>query len=739
MVWLFHRMNRSKVNVAIMALITLCVIGLSCARNGVSPVAPDTLQNAVPQQDAPSRVMLGYYEMAINADHSEMSVTPLRTSQDHLNVLGILQAYDPKSVTLGAMFIHPDNTITVEVKLTHPLPTELRYTAFDIRGILMLPTENTFPIANLRLPGFFPGESALLNPDGYTRRWNPSEFSKNSSPFNYFDGFLIPKGLGAGATSQINPYRCFYTNTNRRYFKAGGTDTRQYHVSFPPGPMVFGYAVDASWGEPTKDIDPTTHQPNKVPGSFQLTANSIEPYDIRLSAVQGEMDCSLGSYAGGTVSLSIAVNDWKTGAYVQLTTVNLEAPDLFDGIVHPWTGTGNATTSFAYEAYFTNTKAVTPGIYPVLFSMEVPEGDPYFLPDVTLCAYQVFLLEVKEINPPFCNNNKSIHNTFSGSYMINGSPGALHMDCSFMAPKVGGTGGLLFDGGIQGGNEFIQAASIPSAGGSTSASTLFKRNGLDAGRALVMQTDDYTGNVLLVTDADADNLLVYSTAGALLKEYDLGDGDDGKNEPVCLTVNNTNGDIWFIGDHGSQGIGLEHWTYIKEGSVFEYLSHPLATVDLAPWLGSNPKPLGIAVNGDMNRIYILHAADQGSIETFEFSTYPPTHLDKYSVKGVFGKDVVPTTVNNLRKLIGGDIIIDHADGESLALCRMLAFANTSDGGSKLVRLDGWCQTLNSSALGSPFSCMALNNLPGVENRTLVLFPNVPSVTYVAFLAPGNGW
>jgi hypothetical protein len=35
--------------------------------------------------------------------------------------------------------------------------------------------------------------------------------------------------------------------------------------------------------------------------------------------------------------------------------------------------------------------------------------------------------------------------------------------------------------------------------------------------------------------------------------------------------------------------------------------------------------------------------------------------------------------------------------------------------------------------------MAINNLPNPSDRTLVLFPTVQSINYIAFLAPTSDW
>ena len=733
----FHHTGRRSSLSGFLFLAVLILVMAGCS--GLDPSSPSlrTTPTSVSGQAGSDRALWGYYLMHLNEDHTSISVEPVRDVAWHLNALGLIQSVGPTAIALLDMFLEDDGSVTVQVSLTHPAATYKKYTAFDVRGIVMFPSQYEYPTAGVKLPGYKLGEAALLNPDGYTRRWNPTEFTGKPSPFNYIDGDLIPEGMGALATATVNPYKAYWTKEDRRCFEAGGAAIRHYNLSFPPGPMVFAYAVDASWGMPTKNLDPDG-EPLLIPGSFQLTANSVEPYNISLSSVGGELTCSLGEYAGGTAYLTVRVQDWRAGSAVDFSKISIEAPTLFDGIVHSDIGYGWGT-EHSYSVSFDNTKATVPGTYPVLYYMECPEKDDTFVEGVPLTAYQVFPVNVVEIPPPFCLSQPGIHNVFSGLYNISGTPGALHMDCSFLPIKVGGVGGLLFDGGILGGNELIQMAMIPSAGGPVGATTLFKRTGGDAGRALVVQTDEFSGHILLVSDADPDNLLIYNAAGTYLKEYDLGTGDAGRNEPVALVTDPTNGDVWMIGHKGTQGIHLERWAYIKQGTAFDYTADYTAQVDLMPWLGTDPKPLGIAVNGEMHRLYIFHAKDNGTMDAFDFSQFPPVHLDEWSRSNVMGLPLAPISVNGLRKLIGGDLIMDHVDGEDAAQCRMLAFANTATGGSKLVKLDAWCQQRNFASLGSPLACMAINNLPEPSDRTLVLFPTVQSINYLAFLAPTSGW
>jgi len=930
MAWLHNRARRvhsagGGALLANMLLLLILATGCSGVIEPITPYQPAQISNptASSLEFQSGRSLWGFYKMTLNDDHSEIAVEPLRSTQLHLNVVGTIESISPTSIAIGNIVINPDGSITVEVSLTHPLIGYDKYTGFDVRGIMMLPSVYSFPAHALTTPGIFVGESALLNADGYTRRWNPTEFSDGVMPFAYKDGKWIPKGMGALCTSLVNPFKAYYSFTNRRYIKPGDIVIRHYVISFPPGPQVFAYAIDASWepnivtvayqtsfeesdpdsgnwdakelanGTPTdfwkcgwftgsvnvrdevcsaymgeqigavlfsrefsipddtSDVDlkikhtlefPTdnlydgaavfvtpdfalnpiielscgTHAydtlddpyahfdwwtkdyilpdwdifdmspaltqlkalgetkfrvifvfanayddieitkpgwtinemeiwdynapPTEIPGSFPPGANSLEPYEMKLTEVQGSMDCSLGKYAGGSVNVKIQVSDWQGGANVAFDKVRLEAPDLFDGTVSPWTGSGSIST-YTYEIAVPNDKKATPGEVPVLLSLISGDEDENYLPEDPLAAYMMFTLEVNEISPPFCLDETAIHTDYAGTFQIQGSSVNQHLTCSFMPIISGGAGGLLYDGGISGDTEHIQVAAIPGQGGTTTGNNLIEFTGGQAGNAFVLEANEFNGHILVVTTDDRDNMLIYNAAGNLLKSsFDLGNGQDGIDEPVVVATNPANGDIWIIGDRGTDGIFLERWAFVKDGDVFDYIKDPASQIDLSGILGGAPKPFGIAFNTYYNVMYLFHGRFFGSLEVYELGHTPPLHNDELSAINLFTKSLTPTLAPGLRKQLGGGIAIDHVDGDgdSAGACRILMFANTDDGGSQLVKYDTWGHKLGSSTLGSPFSCMDINNLPNTADRSLAFFPLSQGMAYSLFLAP-VGW
>ncbi|MFH1675919.1 MAG: hypothetical protein ABIC40_02755, partial [bacterium] len=727
---------RTGMFIFIIILLALMAIVMGGCGEVSDPVIPGSNVQSVKSIGHPGTgsMLLGYYNFILSDDHTKIEIEPVRTVQWHLNALGIIEKIAPNSIKILDIFIHPDKSFTVAINLLSPLSEYPQYTAFDVRGIVMLPSSIEFPELGLTAPTPFSPGPALLNPEGYTRRWNPTEFSDGVIPFKYKDGKLIPKGMGTMCDSLINPFRNYYTNEDRHFFMAGGGATQHYHLTFPPKGMVFAYAIDASWGDPTENIAPDG-KPNEIPGSFQITANSVEPYSIKLIDTAGMMKCALGEYAGGDNNVTFEVKDWQGDADVAFSKIKAEAPDLFDGIATPWTGSGT-TTQFEYQVVIPNDKQTQPGLYPLLVSVEsTGEVDPYWTLDDPLAAYQMFFLQVVEIAPPFCNGKIGVHNWNGGTWNISNTYGALHLDCSFLPGVVGGTGAIIFDGGFLGENESIQAAAIPGAGGNTNANTLIQRKGIYAGNANVLQANQFNGHIILATTVDPDNILVYKTNGYLLREYDLGDGQDGLNEPIALTTNPDNGDIWFVGNRGSEGIFLERWAYVDQSGEFDYISDPLNLIDLQPYLDAGSKVLGIALNPFEKMLYIFHSGSNGSIETFDFSTVPPVHKEIYSSSYLFDGPLAPFGVTDLRKVIGADLALDYKDKGKDARCRLTAFATTLSFGTQIVRLDAWGQKLGKGSIGGPFSCMAINNLPDVGDRSAVFFKISDQKTYSIYLPP----
>ncbi|HDS31001.1 MAG TPA: hypothetical protein ENN67_08165, partial [Firmicutes bacterium] len=150
-----------------------------------------------------------------------------------------------------------NGVFTFDISLTHPFETKPQLSGFDVKGILITP--GTLAVGPLVFADS--DETELENADGYTRWWNPTEFTQPGL-LGYTHGNLA-NSPGASLTATINPYKLFAdilpatgslalvsdapldSHMGRAVFSAGMTNTRRYRIRFPmdPGPKVmYGYA-----------------------------------------------------------------------------------------------------------------------------------------------------------------------------------------------------------------------------------------------------------------------------------------------------------------------------------------------------------------------------------------------------------------------------------------------------------------------------------------------------------------
>jgi len=326
-------------------LILITAIAIGCGGNHASPVASDpvTPDAQVSPTDASTHQSLGYFALVLDKSTLEAELIPLRVAEWHLNVTGILNgtmgvaaaAVPGESDPLNGLF-------TLDISLTHPFPDKPQFAGFDVRGILMTP--GTLPLGLQ----FFADtdETRLENADGYTRWWNPVEFT-DPGIFGYTEGALANAASGA-LNATVNPYKYFAdvfgpvagmemvtdepldSDEGRGVFSAGSTNTRRYSIRFPldPGPqIIYGYAVDCSW------ILPSPNPPEEIPDDFPIEANQPEPYRIDMWTEVNTLyyDTEAGA-GGGVLRMRVNVYDWQAlaaGDFTgQLTSARIYAPEL---------------------------------------------------------------------------------------------------------------------------------------------------------------------------------------------------------------------------------------------------------------------------------------------------------------------------------------------------------------------------------------------------------------------------
>ena len=159
-------------------------------------------------------------------------------------------------------------------------------------------------------------ETYLLNADGLTRWWNPTEFPYNpATPVDgYIDGALGTPDAVADYSSTINGYKYFADglgpNDNltvldpvaRGVFSAGTKNIRHYSIHLGGG-LIFNYAVDACW------VPPIGPPPITVPDDFPPTANKPEAWRIDLTSTNTLFYDNFSGIGGGNLHLKIDVYD----------------------------------------------------------------------------------------------------------------------------------------------------------------------------------------------------------------------------------------------------------------------------------------------------------------------------------------------------------------------------------------------------------------------------------------------
>jgi hypothetical protein len=326
---------RSSFQILIGILLFLIPI-IGCSNNNANPFAPENpIGSVTPSIDnvsSPQTHLWGFYDCYFDLPSKTISAILNRNAMFATNVVNFLnknaaglafKIYDTP-IDPGGTFIDVD----IDVKLTHPFPGMSQYNGYDVRGIFMGNGSSEMaynPDLIYAAKGTtdqvmydydlsdsskdpYPGLAGL--PDGYTRWWNPTEFSTISALFGYTPGKAASPGYTASGT--LNPYKYFADDlspddnlwsflgftTGHGVFSSGHQNTRNYYLRFPtPNPGIkFSYAVVASW-KGTQPADHPANQPEAVGVSVNVTPDVyyVNP-----------------SNNGGNLILDISVFDWDS-------------------------------------------------------------------------------------------------------------------------------------------------------------------------------------------------------------------------------------------------------------------------------------------------------------------------------------------------------------------------------------------------------------------------------------------
>jgi len=307
----------------------------------------------------------GYFDLIFDIDNKKIEAVPNRSVEYATNVVVFLNS-SPLGVTVAFNGTTPGSgyvDIDMDITIKHPLQLE-KFNGYDVRGVFIGNGSGTLSYNTDLLYPVTGTDQILLNADGYTRYWNPSEFT--SSGFQgYTHGNLASAGYTASAT--LNGYKYFGEGLipdgplwnylggpgdDVGYFIAGSSNTRNYQIRFSmPAPGIkYGYAVLADWSGGQPDDHPS-HAHEAIGERFN---------DFSWLYYHDETN------NGGVLSGEILVHDWHselTGGVMEDYTIILEStvlenPYVFDATdMTPTASSGNQHT-YSFDIPADNVEAV---------------------------------------------------------------------------------------------------------------------------------------------------------------------------------------------------------------------------------------------------------------------------------------------------------------------------------------------------------------------------------------------
>ncbi len=314
----------------LITVMVLVVSLLGCSGGGNGDIVLPGTATQPQAQLGESHCIWGYWQGVIDPVAKTIDFVQLRTSEFHLNALPFLEPPPLLNLTLESLKFNGD-IIEADIGLRHPFLGLSEFTGFDVCGIF---------ISNGSVSGYtdtglvMPGENntRLLNPDGFSRWWNPTEFPVNQKTiFSYNDGLLgTPDAIG-NYSATLNGYKYFcddlepydglenVTFERRGLFSAGSKNIRHYTIQLGDDGLVFNYAVDASWQFPDGN------KPWAVPDDFAPEANRTEAWNVTVTEIENTL-FNDGVENGGDLSLQIDAYDWYNA---DMNSVRVESPGNF--------------------------------------------------------------------------------------------------------------------------------------------------------------------------------------------------------------------------------------------------------------------------------------------------------------------------------------------------------------------------------------------------------------------------
>jgi len=308
-------------------LFVALIVGCSQATTPVTPVnTPDDITSPKVTQDS-SRLLWGLYDIVLDPVNESAEIIPLRSPAFKANVTQFVQPPIGQAHFVGFDNLDFDDFFTegivrLQVSITHPFPGLDQYRGFDVYGVFMADASYSSAVDSHAVWPLVNGtEPVLLNADGYTRWFNPTEFPIHSI-FGFVPGIYGTPGFSPSGTvcgykhfaDDLDPdvwIESFFDVTvnldERGSFTPGTVNKRDYEIEFPdPGsPLQYQYAIIASWDEPADTVSPEL-------SDFAPEANQAEPFLLVPDTSESTAYYESETDKGGVVHVDLRVFDWQS-------------------------------------------------------------------------------------------------------------------------------------------------------------------------------------------------------------------------------------------------------------------------------------------------------------------------------------------------------------------------------------------------------------------------------------------
>ena len=194
-----HRLN------IFIGIILLLFVVAGCSGNGTeNPIIPEENTVEAAAGNGGSHALWGLWQFRIDPVAKDIEMVPLREAMLHLNTLPFLEPPPFLYLSIESELEFNGSQLDVDVGLRHPFLGLNEFTGFDVRGILISKgNKSGFSDSGLQIA--WEGATRLLNADGHTRWWNPTEFPYNpvSELSGYKDGLLGTPDSQANFTATL--------------------------------------------------------------------------------------------------------------------------------------------------------------------------------------------------------------------------------------------------------------------------------------------------------------------------------------------------------------------------------------------------------------------------------------------------------------------------------------------------------------------------------------------------------